>query len=368
MFCIHEEDVAPDMLSATRAYIATTDAAATGNWAKVLVAYKTAVLASNHDAKSFAYRFHSVSGLASAIENYFPRSDVALLKQVSRGQYGDDGETMALASNAIGMAKRGSGDREGSVRQFKRTLKLVCNKGRRVFVAVGGSLGSHELSEVLFQEMQKTARRCIQAMEQPLTATTLRSARDQFEDEEGEEKVVEIPGSFSDAERDIIRKLNPHHYSRKKQTQMRYMCNPTDAPFAERCTRVRGNACDGCGAQVTLMMCQKCKKRWYCGLKCQRAEWKRHKQVCRTVGDLRVGDRVIIRGLQVGDCEKEFGGMETKFNGAVVTIVGIADKELNDVVPVHTCEWVWWRVKFDNEICLFVGGQHLHYMMDDGSH
>jgi len=356
MLCIDEEDVRPDMLSATRAYVATTEAAATGNWAKLRVAYQTAVLASNHDAPAFPYRFHSVSGLASAIENYFPRSDVTLLKQVSRGHYGDDGETRALASNSLGFLRRKSGDREGAVRQFKRTLQLSCEKGRRVFVAFSGSLGSHELSEVLFEEMQKTAKECICGMEEPLE-----SAEHLFGAEEEEE--MEFPASAE--ERAIFAKLNPHH-TRKKQTQLRYICDPADAPFAERCTRVRGSACDECGAQVNLMMCQKCKKRWYCGPDCQLAAWKRHKKVCRTAGDLRVGDRAIIRGVEKGDC----GDIDlTMFNGVVCTLVGVADANQKEVLPVETREWVCWRVALDKvldkDMCLHFGGGLLHYMMDD---
>lgn len=362
MICIDEEDVHPDMLSATRAYISTTEAAATQNWPKLRVAYQTAVLASNHDALSFAFRFHSVSGLASVIENYFPRSDVTLLKDVSRGRYGDEGETKALASNSLAFLRRGSGDREGAVRQFKRTLRLSCTNGRKVFVGFGGSFGSHELSEILFEKMQKTAQKCIQAMEEALTASTVLSAEEIFK--EDEEKPGEFPASLSEAERAILAKLNPHHTT-KKETQMRYICAPADAPFAERCTRVRGSVCDECGAHGKLMMCQKCKKRWYCGAECQRAAWRRHKKVCRAADDLRVGDRVIIRGLRKGDCEKSFCGLEPKLNGMMGTIVGVADAELNDVVPVETREWVWWRVHFIGDMDLYFGSSHLYYMMDD---
>jgi hypothetical protein len=46
------------------------------------------------------------------------------------------------------------------------------------------------------------------------------------------------------------------------------------------------DACDKCGAvgveKVSLLRCSGCKKRTYCGVKCQMAAWSYHKTACKT--------------------------------------------------------------------------------------
>eukprot|EP00049_Salpingoeca_infusionum_P020676 m.364841 g.364841 ORF g.364841 m.364841 type:complete len:538 (+) comp28701_c0_seq1:65-1678(+) len=39
--------------------------------------------------------------------------------------------------------------------------------------------------------------------------------------------------------------------------------------------------CEGCGATVCVKRCARCKQAGFCGRVCQRAEWKRHKLVCK---------------------------------------------------------------------------------------
>jgi hypothetical protein len=45
------------------------------------------------------------------------------------------------------------------------------------------------------------------------------------------------------------------------------------------------------------LMCQKCKQVWYCGKKCQQADWKEHKSDCKRglaeLGNAEVGDSVL---------------------------------------------------------------------------
>jgi hypothetical protein len=48
------------------------------------------------------------------------------------------------------------------------------------------------------------------------------------------------------------------------------------------------NVCGGCGAEdgkngSELLRCGKCKERKYCGTDCQKAHWKYHKLVCKTM-------------------------------------------------------------------------------------
>jgi hypothetical protein len=319
------------MEAATRAYAAAPAAVAAEDWARVRVACTTAIFASNDNPKAFFYRHQAVYGLASVLASYFPRSDTSLLRAVSRGKHGDNAETMAMASNGIAFLRRDSGDRDGAARQFMRTLKMDREVGRSVFT--GGD--APVLSEVLFDSSQDVARSCLAAMQAP-------PQEDAAED-------------LTSAEQQAL--------WLKNSSMTRYACAPADMPFAARCTRVRGIVCDECGATPTrLSMCQRCKQRWYCGPKCQRAAWKRHKQVCRD--HLQVGDRVLVRGLIKGDCANA-GGLEPAFNGLLGTVVGIADEELKPVLPVHTRSWGMFRVEFSPTLSLYLHPSHLRYMMDD---
>jgi hypothetical protein len=63
------------------------------------------------------------------------------------------------------------------------------------------------------------------------------------------------------------------------------------AIWAVGCSRDIG--CSGAG----ILMCQKCKHVWYCGKKCQQADWKEHKSDCKRglaeLENAKVGDGVL---------------------------------------------------------------------------
>lgn len=68
---------------------------------------------------------------------------------------------------------------------------------------------------------------------------------------------------------------------------------------------VSGTECDHCKAaagtsgeaKVTLKMCDKCHRAWYCSRECQVAAWKAHKQLCKKKYDFREGDAATLCDL-----------------------------------------------------------------------
>ena len=47
-------------------------------------------------------------------------------------------------------------------------------------------------------------------------------------------------------------------------------------------TNAYKNSCRGCSSNSGLLLCGSCKKVYYCSEKCQKADWKTHRVVCKT--------------------------------------------------------------------------------------
>ena len=85
-----------------------------------------------------------------------------------------------------------------------------------------------------------------------------------------------------------------------------------------RASRERSRACSHCAAtDVKLSCCRKCKLAYYCSLECQRGGWKVHKPQCRSPGEHRTGDVVMLQKLQArpelnGECFVVLGPDDSK--------------------------------------------------------
>lgn len=83
---------------------------------------------------------------------------------------------------------------------------------------------------------------------------------------------------------------------------------------------VGGDKCDCCGKERCevvggLFRCTKCKLSYYCSPACQHKQWKDgHKKCCRTLGDIKPRDWMILIGLK----------SRPKLNASLIRVVGLA--------------------------------------------
>lgn len=97
--------------------------------------------------------------------------------------------------------------------------------------------------------------------------------------------------------------------------------------------RVVGSKCDCCNvtasAERKLLLCTRCKRKKYCCIACQHADWKKHKLSCRAPKDFKINDIVRVQGII----------QLPELNGNLVSVVEITDRLVVVVVLGGTQEF-----------------------------
>ena len=105
---------------------------------------------------------------------------------------------------------------------------------------------------------------------------------------------------------------NCKHSSSKPSATEKPKDTPKDTPKNPNPFQGSGGKynCANCHKRITsLMACANCLKTWYCGRKCQKADWSRHKHDCA------VAVAAMNGGLKCHNCQKIIRGERTKCTG-----------------------------------------------------
>lgn len=234
-----------------------------------------------------------------------------MLRSVAKGVHNDAPEVCIMANACLANVRWDLGDRDGAMRSFTKALRICetlteSDYARTQFVGpIGPLAGGRDTVRSIVDDIKKMAEGSIATLE----------GKERPVSPEGPEPGILGGGSFqawlatlprSERAAQIAEFLagNPLTEADRERNRTRYKYKAPSAEtaaFLERATAVRGQQCDQChkprSASVSLSMCSRCKKRWFCGPECQRMAWKLHKKVCRKSGQFKHGDRVLIRNV-----------------------------------------------------------------------